>query len=342
MTRFPALTLLGLLLVATFVLRLAIGPSETPWQDIGHILAGSIGESGSAELLWQFRVPQAVTAALAGAALAVSGLQMQTVFGNPLAGPWALGLVAGAQFGAACFVVSGAVFGLQLSGTLSPVSITGIAIAAAVGAVVALAVALRLARHVSSATLLVCGLLASATIDGLRGLVIHLADIRYELLYVSWNDAGFGGVTWGHLQVFAVAATLGLLLAVVISKQLDGLLLGARYARSLGINVVTTRRMAMLSTILLAGATTAFCGAVLFIDLAVAHFCRGVFRTAEHKFLVPATALIGATMALAADGAIGLLPAGNRLPVNIITCLLGGPVVAWVLLRSEARTVRAQ
>jgi iron complex transport system permease protein len=334
--------MLGVLSIAAFFVRLSIGPSETPWQDMVSLLTGSTAASGSVELLWEFRLPQVLAAALAGAALALSGLQMQTVFGNPLAGPWALGLVAGAQFGAVCFVLSGAVFGLQLSGTLSPVSTSGIALAAAVGASGALAAALRLARYVSATTLLVCGLLSSAVLDGLRGFLIHLGDIRYELLYVSWNEAGFGGVTWVHLRVFAATVTLGLLLAIIISKQLDGLMLGSRYARSLGINVVTTRRMAMLSTVLLAGATTAFCGAVLFIDLAVAHFCRAVFRTADHRFLVPATAMVGATVALGADAAIGMLPAGNRLPVNIITCLLGGPVVAWVLLHGEARSLRTR
>lgn len=340
--RSSALATLGVLLVAAFLVRLTIGPSETPWQDLLSMLAGPAGGSGSADLLWEFRLPQALAAALAGAALALSGLQMQTVFDNPLAGPWALGLVAGAQLGVTLLILSGVVFGVQLTGLLSPVSLSGIAIAAAVGAAGALALALQVARHVSAATLLMCGLLFTFVLDGIRGFLIHLADIRYELLFVSWDTAGFGGVTWPQLQVFLAAVALGLLLALLLSKPLDALLLGPRYARSLGIDVTTTRRISMLSTVLLAGSATAFSGAVLFIDLAVAHLCRGVFRTAEHRFLVPATAMTGACMALVADAAISLLPGSERLPVNVMTCLLGGPIVVWVLLRGEVRSAPAR
>jgi iron complex transport system permease protein len=340
--RSLTLVALATLVVTTFGVRLMIGPSETPWQDVMSVLMRSARESGSADLLWEFRLPQAVTAALAGAALALSGLQMQTIFDNPLAGPWALGLIAGAQLAVALLIVSGVVFGVPLSGALSPVSLSGITIAAAVGAVGALGVALRVARHVSPATLLICGLLFSAVLDGVRGFLIHLADIRYELLFLSWNDAGFGGVTWVELRVFAAAVTVGLLLAFMLSKRLDGLLLGATYARSLGIDVTVTRRVAMLSTVCLAGAATAFSGAVLFIDLAVAHLCRRVFRTSEHRFVVPATAMTGACLALVADAAVSLLPGSERLPVNVVTCLLGGPVVVGVLLRGELRSVHSR
>lgn len=339
--RISALALLGLLLIAAFVVRLSIGPSETPWQDIVSLITGSTAGSGSVELLWEFRLPQVLAAALAGAALALSGLQMQTVFDNPLAGPWALGLVAGAQLGVTLLILSGVVFGVQLTGLLSPVSLSGLTIAAALGATAALVLALQVARHVGAATLLICGLLFTFVLDGIRGFLIHLADISYELLFVSWNNAGFGGVTWAQLQIFVVAVGLGLLMAFGLSKRLDALLLGPRYARSLGVDVTTTRRLAMLSTVLLAGSATAFSGAVLFIDLAAAHLCRGLFRTAEHRFLIPATAMIGACMALVADSAISLLPADERLPVNVMTCLLGGPVVVWVLLRGEVRAVAA-
>jgi iron complex transport system permease protein len=333
----PHLVLIGLavLVLVALVARLSIGPSETPWQDLWVVVTGDPSRSGSAELLWEFRVPQALAAVLVGAALALSGLQMQTVFENPLAGPWALGLIAGAQFGVALLIVSGAVFGLHLSGWLSPVSLSGITIAAVVGGLAALAVALKVARHVGAATLLISGLLFSATLDGIRGFLIHLVDVRYELLFLSWNEAGFGGITWTQLRVFAAAVTVGVALALLLSKPMNGLLLGSTYAQSLGINVTMTRRLSMLSTVLLAGAATAFSGAVLFIDLAVAHFCRGVFRAADHRFLVPAVAMTGACMALLADTVVGLLPADERLPVNVVTCLLGGPVVLWVLWRGE-------
>lgn len=299
------------------------------------------GSASFSELFWEFRLPQALAAMLVGASLGVSGLQMQTVFQNPLAGPWALGLVAGAQLGVALLVVSGALFGLQFTGALSPVSLSGLTIAAGLGASCALAAALRLARHISPATLLICGLLFSATADGLRGLLIHLVDVRYELLFLSWNQAGFGGVTWAHLRVFAGAAVAGLVIALALAKSLNGLLLGSVYARSVGVNLAHARRWSMLSTVLLAGSATAFSGAVLFIDLAIPHVCRGLFRTADHRFLVPATALAGALMALVADTAVGLLPGDEVLPLNMITCLLGGPVVLWVLLRGERRRLAA-
>jgi iron complex transport system permease protein len=312
-----------------FVARLMIGPTA------GLGLAGLFSD-----LVREFRLPQAIAAALAGAAFAVSGLQMQTVFQNPLAGPWVLGLVASSQLAVAVLVVSGAIFGLQLSGAMSPVSLTGITIAAALGSMAALLGALKLARHVSNATLLICGLLFSAIADGVRGFLLHLVDVRYEMLFLSWNQAGFGGVTWPQLAVFGSAVAVGLAAALALSKSLNGLLLGNEYARSLGINLTVTRRLAMFSTILLGGSATAFCGAVLFIDLAVPHLCRGIFRTSDHRFLVPATALCGACMALLADAASGLLQGDEALPVNIVTCLLGGPVVLWVLLRGERKKAR--
>jgi iron complex transport system permease protein len=302
-------------------------------------LARLIGASPA--LLLEFRLPQAIAAALAGAALAVSGLQMQTVFQNPLAGPWVLGLVAGAQLGVTILIVSGAAFGLHFSGVLSPVSLSGITIAAGLGSLLALLAALALARHVGSAALLVCGLLFGAVIDGIRGFLIHLVNVKYELLFLSWNQAGFGGVTWSQLTVFGVAVAAGIALAMLLSKSLNGLLLGATYGRSLGISLTVTRRLSMLSTVLLGGSATAFCGAVLFIDLAVPHLCRGLLRTADHRRLVPAAALVGASMALFADAGASLAPGGEVLPVNIMTCLLGGPVVVGVLLRGERGVARA-
>lgn len=326
--------------IAAFVVRLLVGPSETPWTDLMQALSGRHAVSASADLLIEFRLPQALAAALAGAALALSGLQMQTVFQNPLAGPWTLGLVAGAQLGVGLLVVSGAVFGVTLSGALSPVSLSGLTLAAGAGAAVVLALAVRLARRVSAATLLIAGVLFAAVLDGVRGFLIHLVGVQYELLFLSWNQAGFGGVTWPQLQVFAVAVGVGLALALLLAKSLNGLLIGEGYARSLGVNLTTTRRLSMASTLLLAGSATAFSGAVLFIDLAVAHYCRGVFATADHRFLVPATAMIGAGMALTADAAVVLMPGDEILPVNIITCLVGGPVVLWVLWRGDRGIAR--
>jgi iron complex transport system permease protein len=326
--------MLATIALAAFVARLMVGPSTSPWGDLWRLLVPG-GDAGAGELLREFRLPQAVAGALVGAALAVSGLQMQTIFQNPLAGPWALGLVAGSQLGVALLIVSGVLFGVQLSGALSPVSLSGITVSAAIGSACALAIALRLARHVGPATLLICGLLASATADGVRGFLIHLVDVRYELLFLSWNEAGFGGITWMQLRIFALTVAMGLALALALAKNLNGLLLGREYARSVGINLTTTRRLSMVSTVLLAGAATAFSGAVLFIDLAVPHLCRGLFRTADHRFLVPATALTGAIVALLADSVTGLLPGDAALPINIITCVLGGPVVLWVLLRGE-------
>ena len=324
------------LAIAAFMARLSVGPSIASWAQMLQILTGGPRPAGvSPELLLEFRLPQAIAAGLAGAALALSGLQMQTVFQNPLAGPWVLGIVAGSQFGVTLLVVSGALFGLQLSGALSPVSLSGITAAAGIGGLFALAGALKLARHVSSVMLLVCGLLFSSILDGLRGFLIHLVDVRYEMLFLSWNQAGFGGVTWPQLRVFGLTVLAGCLLAIGLSKSLNGLLLGSEYARSLGINLTRVRRLSLLSTILLGGAATAFCGAVLFIDLAVPHFCRSLFRTTDHRILVPTTVLVGASMALLADSAVGLMQGNEVLPVNIITCLLGGPIVLWVLLRGE-------
>ncbi len=331
-------TLGGLLtiLAGAFLLSLVAGSVSIPLDAVLTILLGGQAERAVwATIVLDVRLPRAITATLAGAALAVSGVQMQTLFRNPLADPYVLGVSSGASLGVALVVLGvGAASStalLSVAGWLNNVSIT---LAAVLGATTVLLLVLLVSRHIrSTITLLILGLMLGYLTSAIVSLLIAFSLSERMQAYIAWTFGSFGGVTWGQMPIFAPATLLGLGLALLHTKALNALLLGEAYASSMGLAVAPARRGIIVSAAVLAGTVTAFCGPIGFLGIAVPHFCRALLHTADHRVLLPATITLGASCALIID-VIAQLPGSNTvLPLNAMLALIGAPVVAWVIFQ---------
>ena len=340
----PGLPLAGLALLAlaAFMLSLAVGSVRIPLDEIvAVLLGGDASKPAWATIVLKFRLPKALTAMLAGAALSVSGLQMQTLFRNPLAGPFVLGISSGASLGVALAVLlAGVAVGLGGSTTLlAGISLAGdtsLALSAIVGSGLVLLLVMSVARRVQSGmTLLILGLMFGYTTSALVSVLIYFSVVERIQAYISWTFGSFGGVTWRQLQVMAPAILLGLAGGHLLMKPLNALLLGETYALSLGLNVRRVRLGIIGSSAILAGVVTAFCGPIGFLGIAVPHLCRSLLHTSDHRLLLPAVTFMGATLALGADIVAGLPGSQLTLPLNAVTALLGAPVVIWVILRQR-------
>ncbi len=327
---------LSALLVICFLLSLTFGAVHIPVQEVLRILSGQeAARPAWGIILLDFRLPKALTAVLAGCALSVSGLQMQTLFRNSLADPYILGVSSGASLGVALLLLnvgtSGSFLlaGLDLSGDLS------VAAAASIGAALSLGVILSVARRGRSVLqLLILGIMFSYITGALVSLLFYFSIPERVQAYLAWSFGSFGGVTWSEMKVMAPVLLTGLAAAFALAKPLDAFLLGETYARSMGLHTRRARLWILFSTSLLAGVVTAFCGPVAFLGLAVPHLCRGILRTSNHRRLIPAVCVLGAILALLADW-VSQLPGSAVLPLNAVTALLGAPVVIWVLLRQH-------
>jgi iron complex transport system permease protein len=338
--RSPAMGLIGLwvLLLGMFTLDVALGSVYIPPHNLLMILLGGEPENPSwRQIVLIFRLPRAVTAILVGAALSVSGLQMQTLFRNPLAGPFVLGISAGASLGVALVVLSSGSTGTSaLVGHLGLLGDLGMVVAACLGSAVVFGAVLIVSRQVqSSMTLLILGLMFGYVTSAAVSLLLYFSLAERIQAYLTWQFGSFGGVTWRQMVIFAPTVLLGLIIAHLLAKPLNALLLGEAYARSMGLMVKRARFWLIGSASILAGATTAFCGPIGFLGVAVPHLCRGLFHTSDHRVLAPATTLMGATLALLAD-LIAHVPGHQTvLPLNAVTALIGAPVVIWVILRQR-------
>jgi iron complex transport system permease protein len=333
----PALWLgLVLLLLAAFVLELALGSIMIPIGSVISILLGSHdAPEGWRQIVLLFRLPRALTAALAGAALGIAGLKMQTLFRNPLADPFVLGISSGAGLGVALVVLAAG--GIGWSALLARTGIIGnasIILAAIVGAAIVMGFVLGVARKVeNSLTLLIVGLMFGYIASSLVSVLMQFALERQMQNYITWTFGSFAGVTWRQLAVFAPAVVTGILAAWLLAKPLNAFLLGDSYARSMGVHVLRIRICIIISTALLAGAVTAFCGPIGFLGIAVPHLSRMLLRTGDHHTLVPAVVLLGSVLAMLAD-IIAQVPGTQlSLPLNAVTALIGAPVVVGVILR---------
>ena len=340
----PGLLLAGLALVAlaAFMLSLAVGSVRIPLDEIVSVLlGGEASKQAWATIVLKFRLPKALTAMLAGAALSVSGLQMQTLFRNPLAGPFVLGISSGASLGVALIVLlAGVAVGLGGGTTLlAGISLAGdasLALSAIAGSGLVLLLVMSVARRVQSGmTLLILGLMFGYTTSALVSVLIYFSVVERIQAYISWTFGSFGGVTWRQLQVMAPAILLGLAGGHLLMKPLNALLLGETYALSLGLNVRRVRLAIIGTSAVLAGVVTAFCGPIGFLGIAVPHLCRSLLHTSDHRLLLPAVSFMGATLALGADIVAGLPGSQLTLPLNAVTALLGAPVVIWVILRQR-------
>ena len=317
---FTALAALTLFL---FLLALAVGAVAVPLGDVWAALTGGDCPRATAKIILNIRLIKAVVALLAGAALSVSGLQMQTLFRNPLAGPYVLGISSGASLGVALVV---------LAGVGSSIGIAG---AAWLGAAIVLVVIAAVGHRIKDImVILILGMMFSSGIGAIVQILQYVANDESLKMFVVWTMGSLGDVTFNQLAVLIPSIATGLLLAVVTIKPLNLLLFGEEYAVTMGLNVRRSRGLLFLSTTLLAGTVTAFCGPIGFIGLAMPHVTRMLFRNSDHRVLVPGTVLSGASVLLLCD----LVSKLFTLPINAITALLGIPIVVWVVLRNKSVT----
>lgn len=329
------LLLLTLLVPIFFLADLLVGSYYISIPEILQaIFRSENADSQVVLIINQFRIPKAFTAILAGAALSVAGLQMQTVFRNPLAGPYILGVSSGASLGVALLVLG---TGGLLSGSIvSAISSWGIVSAAWIGSgLVLLVIVMISARIKDIMTILILGILISSAISSVVNILQYFSNESMLKSFVVWTMGSLGSVTNIQLSVLFPSVLIGISIAFFSSKFLDAFLLGENYARSMGMNIGFARLMVFLSTCILAGSITAFCGPIGFIGIAVPHIARMLLQTAKHSLLVPGTILIGALMMLVSDIISQLPGSESTLPVNSVTALLGIPIVIWIIVRNK-------
>ncbi len=335
--------LLTLLIVVLFVLNLLLGTVSIPVRDVLCILfspsALNLDSSTQAvwsNIIWSSRIPQALTALMAGAGLAVSGLQMQTVFRNPLAGPSVLGISNGASLGVALVVLmSGSLGGMALSrlGYLGDVAMS---VAAIVGALAVMGLIVWVAQRVQgNVTLLIIGVLIGYMANAIIGVLKFFSNEEDIKAYVVWGLGSFARVSGDQMVLFVVLMAILLPLSMLLVKTMNLLLLGDAYAQNLGLNLQRARTLVILSSGVLVAIVTAYCGPIMFIGLAVPHLARAMFRTSDHRILMPATLLAGGVLALLCNLIARMPGFEGALPVNSVTALVGAPVIATVLFKRK-------
>ncbi len=330
------LLFLGILAIALFCLDIMLGSVAIPFKEVFRIV--TTGESDNQAWLFiieKIRLPKAITAILAGCGLSVSGLQMQTLFRNPLAGPSELGITAGAGLGVAAVMLAGG--GSASMYAISQLGISGswlIIGMASLGSAGVLALILLIAGRIrDNVILLIVGVMIGTITLSIISIWQYFSQPEQLQEYIMWTFGSLGGVTGYHLYVLSGVVTGGLLLAFASSKSLNALLLGENYARSMGLTVGRTRLLIMLSTSLLTGSITAFCGPIGFVGIAIPHITRSLLGTSNHRVLIPATCLTGTVLLLLCD-IIAQLPGSQTvIPINVVTSLLGAPVVIWIIVR---------
>ena len=312
-----------------FAADIAVGSVSIPIRDVWAALTGGECDPTTARIIRDIRLMKAVVALVAGAALAVSGLQMQTLFRNPLAGPYVLGVSSGASLGVALFMLGAPMLGLTGHAWLSSLGVAG---AAWIGAAATLALVAAISTRIKDImVILILGMMISSGVSAIVQILQYLSAEEALKSFVVWTMGSLGDVTATQLALLLPAVAAGAALGVAAIKSLNMLLLGENYARSMGLDLRRSRSIILLSTTLLAGTVTAFCGPIGFIGLAMPHVARVIFRNADHRTLMPAAALTGAASLLLCDMVAKLL----ALPVNSITALLGIPVVVWVVVRNR-------
>lgn len=322
-------TVLSLLTAALFTADLLIGSVAVALRDIWAALTGGSCDPAVRDIILKIRLLKAVTALFAGAALAASGLQMQTLFRNPLAGPYVLGISSGAGLGVALFLLGAPLLGVSAHSFVQSLSIAG---AAWLGAALVLLIVMAVSRRIKDImVILILGMMFGSGVSSMVEILQYLSSEAALKSFVIWTMGSLGDVTGGNLALMLPVITAGLVLSVAVIKPLNLLLLGENYARTMGLNVQRTRTLLFLSTVLLAGTVTAFCGPVGFIGLAVPHLARMLFASADHRVLMPASMLSGAALLLVCD----LISKSLALPINTVTALMGIPVVIIVVVRNR-------
>ena len=321
--------LLSLLVVALLAIDMMVGSVGISAGEVWAAITGGECDPIKAKIIIDVRLMKAIVAILAGAALAVSGLQMQTLFRNPLAGPYVLGVSSGASLGVALFILGAPLLGVASSSLLSSLGVAG---AAWIGSALVLALVGAVSQRIKDImVILILGMMIGSAVSAVVQILQYMSHEEALKSFVVWTMGSLGDVTSSQLWLVAPAIIAGLVLSVAVIKPMNLMLLGEAYARTMGLNIRRTRSLILLSTTLLAGTVTAFCGPVGFIGLAIPHLARIIFQEADHRVLLPATALSGAISLLLCDIVSKLL----TLPVNTVTALLGIPIVVWVVVRNK-------
>jgi len=324
---------LVLVLIILFILDIFLGSvSISPSDVIASFFRGAENNFGT--IILRFRLPKAITALVVGIALSLSGLQMQTVFRNPLAGPYVLGISSGASLGVA-FVILGLSSDF-VAGTIGGLGNWMIVTAAWAGAGAVMLIIMFISSRVKDImTVLILGIMISSGISAVVTILQYFSNETLLKAYVIWTMGSLGNLTSDQLGVLLISTLLGLLLSLASVKMLNALLLGENYASSIGLNIKLARGVIFTGTSILAGSVTAFCGPIGFIGIAVPHLARIIFRRSDHKVLLPGTILLGGSVMLASD-IISQLPGSDLiLPVNAVTSLIGIPIVIWVVLSNR-------
>ncbi len=328
--------MLGLLilLVFAFVLNLLLGSASIPMLSALKILLGSSDNEVWRTIIIDYRLPKAIVAILAGASLSVSGLQMQTIFRNPLAGPYVLGISSGAGLGVALLVLGFSFVGVSFQSDWA--SNLSISIAAWIGSMAILLVVLAVASRVKDImTILILGMMFGSAASALISILQFFSSETMLKSYVLWTMGSLSTVTGNQLWILAAATLFGIAISISQVRVLNILQLGETYARNVGVSITFSRTLIFISTSLLAGSVTAFCGPIGFIGIAMPHVARMIFRNADHAVLLPASVLLGSLVMLLSD-TIAQLPGMNTtLPLNSVTALIGVPVVVYVVVRNR-------
>lgn len=332
------LLLLAAGVAVLFLVNIAFGSVPIPLSEIVSILiSGSSEHEAWTNIIEKIRLPRAFTAVLAGSALSIGGLQMQTLFRNPLAGPSVLGITAGASLGVAVVMLAAgtitSIFAVQQLSSLGSWLIIG---AASIGSSLVLFLILLISARIrDSVTLLIIGLMIGNMTIALVSIWQYFSRPEQIRDYLIWTFGSLGGVTVEQLWILALVVLAGSAMAFILSKPLNGLLLGENYARSMGLSVGRARFWIILSTSLLAGGVTAFCGPIGFVGVAVPHLARSLLGTNDHRMLIPGTLLMGALLMLACDIVAQVPGSSTTLPISAVTSLVGSPVVIWVIVKRK-------
>lgn len=326
--------LLSFLLIGV-ILSLALGSVSIPFKDILKTIGGvSIDNSTWEYIIINYRLPKTITAILIGSGLAVSGLLMQTLFRNPLAGPYVLGLSSGASLGVAILILGGSL----LSGVLGEFIFSkwAIILAASAGSIIVMLAVLSTAQRIKDTmTLLIIGLMVASLTSAVVSVLAYFSNSDDLQLYIFWSFGSLGNLSWQEVGVLFTCWLLGLAFAILSLKNLNALLLGENYAKSMGVRLKRNRLLIIISTSILAGSATAFAGPIAFVGLAVPHLVRQILPTNDHRILLPTIIMGGALLMLICDIIAQMPGMESTLPINAVTSIFGAPVVIWLLLRKR-------
>lgn len=326
--------ILTVILLFCFVLNISLGSVSIPFSEVLGSLFGSVDNETWQVIITKVRLPKAITAIMVGSGLGISGLLMQTLFRNPLAGPFVLGISSGASLGVAIVILGSGLFGGLFATVL--ISKWSIVIAASLGSFLVLLAVLAVSSRVrDTMAILIIGLMFGSITAAIVSVLSYFSSAEQLQQYIFWGFGSLSNLSWEELLIFFGIYSVGIILSIFSVKGLNALLLGDNYAKSLGLSLKSSRFVIIFATSLIAGTITAFAGPIAFIGLAIPHLTRQIFKTTNHKILLPAVFLFGAIVMLICDSIAQVPSSDYMLPINAITALVGAPVVIWLLVRQR-------